>query len=572
MYVDIVPNRNSPPAVLVRESWREGKITKKRTIANISHWPMDKVLALRQLLKGETLIPAREAFAIERSIPHGHVAAILGTVKKLGLDKIISAAPCRQRDLAAAMIVQRLVEPGSTLATTRLWHTSTLAAELGVADASEQDLYDALDWLLARKDRIEKRLAARHLSEGALALYDVSSSYYEGHTCTLAQFGHNRDGKKGKQIIVYGLLTDGEGRPVAVDVYPGNTGDPSTVPDQVNKLRERFGLERAVLVGDRGMLTSTKIKLLKKHPGLGWISALRGRAVRELLTGGSLQLSLFDERDIAEISSPQFAGERLVACYNPLLAAERGRKRNELVAATERKLEKIRREVARRTKTPLSRDEISKKVYRAANKFKVEKHFIIKIDDGHLEYHRNEDSIKQETALDGIYVIRTSEPAGRMSAADAVRNYKRLATVEQAFRCLKGLDVRIRPIYHRTEDHVRAHIFVCMLAYYVERHMRAALAPFLFDDEQLDTDRVTRDPVKPATPSAGAKTKKAARVTPEGLPVHSFETLIAELGTLCRNRCRAKSIPDSPAFYQDTEPTPLQEEVFKRLGLCPVSR
>ncbi len=571
MYVDIVPNRNSPPAILVRESWRVGKTTKKRTLLNISDWPMDKVLVLKLLLQGEKLVPAKDAFSIESTIPHGHVAAILGMAKKLGLPEIISPKPCPERDLVLAMIAQRLIEPCSKLATTRLWHTTTLADQLHVADADEDALYDALDWLLARKEKIEKRLAARHLEEGALVLYDVSSSYYEGHTCSLARHGHNRDGKRGKTIIVYGVLTDSEGRPVALDVYPGNTGDPSTVPDQVEKLRAGFGLERVILVGDRGMLTQTKIEHLKKYPGIGWISALRGDSVEQLFRGGHLQLSIFDNLNIAEITSPQFPGERLIACYNPFLAAERRRKRSELIAATEKPLEKIRREAASRTKTPLTRDEISRKVYRVANKFKVEKHFLLTIGDGLFEYRRDEESIERESQLDGIYIIRTSEPAAAMNTADTVRNYKRLAAVERAFRCLKGLDVRIRPIRHRTDDHVTAHIFLCMLAYYIEWHIRKTLAPLLFDDEQLDTDRLSRDPVKPAAPSPSAKAKKATHLTPEGLPVHSFDTLIEELGTLCRNRCRVKHLPDSPAFYQYTEPTTLQAEVFRRLGLCPVS-
>ena len=571
MYIDVVPNRNSPPAILVRESWREGKVTKKRTLMNISDWPEDQILAMKLLLQGEKLVPAKDAFAVERSLPHGHVAAVLGTMKKLGLDKIINSKPCRERDLVLAMIAQRLIEPCSKLAATRMWHSTSLAGQLNVADADEDELYDALDWLLARKETIEKRLASLHLKEGALVLYDVSSSYYEGHTCSLARHGHNRDGKRGKTIIVYGALTDADGRPVALDVYPGNTGDPSTVPGQVEKLRSGFGLERVVLVGDRGMLTQTKIEHLSKYPGLGWISALRGGAVSGLIRGGHLQLSLFDKLDIAEITAPQFPGERLVACYNPLLAAQRGRKREDLVAATEKLLDKIRRETHARTKTPLTRDDISRKVYRVANKHKVEKHFLLEIGDGTFTYSRNEHSIARESQLDGIFIIRTSEPAARMNAADTVRNYKRLASVERAFRCLKGLDVRIRPIRRRTGDHVTAHIFLCMLSYYVEWHMRKALAPLLFDDEQLDTDRTHRDPIKPAAPSPAAKTKKTARITAGGLPIHSFDTLMAELGTLCRNRCRVKYLPDSPAFIQDTEPTPLQAHAFRLLGVCPVN-
>lgn len=571
MYIDIVPNRNSPPAVLIRESWREGKTTKKRTVANISDWPAHKVEALRRLLRDEPQFSPKEIFSIERSAPHGHVAAVLGTIRKIGLDSIISSKPCRERDLVIAMIAERLIAPGSKLAATRSWHNTTLARELNIEDADEDALYAALDWLLERKDKIEKKLAAAHLDEGAMVFYDVSSSYYEGHTCPLAQFGHNRDGKKGKKIIVYGVLTDADGRPVAVDVYPGNTGDPSTIPDQVDKLRKRFSLERVVLVGDRGMLTQTKIDVLKRHPGLGWISALRSRAIMDLVDCGRLQMSLFDETNLARISSPDLPGERLVACFNPLLAQERRRKRQELVEATEKALAKIAAEAAARTKTPLLKDEIAHKVYRVANRHKVEKHFVLEIGDGAFRFTRNQESIEREAQLDGIYVIRTSEPVQRLSAEDAVRGYKRLANVERAFRCLKGLDVRIRPIWHRTEDHVRAHILLCTLAYYVEHHMRKALSPLLFDDEQLDAERVTRDPVKPARPSASARRKKTTRVNGGGLPVNSFDTLMEHLGTLCLNRCRARSVPDSPAFFQETDPTDLQKEAFRLLGLRPVN-
>ena len=436
-----------------------------------------------------------------------------------------------------------------------------------MADADEDDLYEAMDWLLARQGRIEKKLAARHLLEGSLVLYDVTSSYYEGRTCPLARFGHNRDRKKGTLIIVYGLLTDEVGRPVAVEVYPGNTGDPTTVPDQVEKLRKHFGLRRVVLVGDRGMLTQTQIDKLNDYPGLGWISALRSRAIRKLVNGGSLQMSLFDEKNLAEIHSPEFSDERLVACYNPLLAEERRQKREKLLSATEKGLEKIAKEVARRTKTPLDKAEIGKKVGKVINRYKVGKHFALMIDDGAFSFSRKEESIRRESDLDGIYVIRTSEPAERISAEDTVRSYKRLEQVESAIRCMKGIDLLVRPIHHRTKDHVRAHIFLCMLAYYVEYHMRKALAPLLFDDEELDEQRNRRDPVKPTKPSASAKRKKTVRLTPDGLEVHSFQTLLAELGTRSRNRCRVKSDTPGPTFYELTEVTPLQKRAFQLLGL-----
>ena len=496
MYIERVPNRNSRPAILLREGWREGKKTCKRTIANLTNWPEEKVEALQLLLKGEPMVSAKAAFVVERTVPHGHVEAVLGTIKRLALDSIISSKRCQERDLVVAMIAERLIRPCSKLATTRFWHTTTLAEELSVTDADEDDLYDSMDWLLARQGRIEKKLAARHLLEGSLVLYDVTSSYYEGRTCPLARFGHNRDRKKGKLIIVYGLLTDEAGRAVAVEVYPGNTGDPTTVPDQVEKLRKRFGLCRVVLVGDRGMLTQAQIDKLKDYPGLGWISALRSHAIRKLVNGGSLQLSIFDEKNLAEIHSPEFSDERLVVCYNPILAEERRQKRQRLLSATEKGLEKIAKEVTRRTKTPLDKVEIGKKVGKAINRYKVGKHFAVMIEDGTFSFSRKEESIRRESELDGIYVIRTSEPAERISAEDMVRNYKRLEQVETAFRCMKGIDLLVRPIHHRTEDHVRAHIFLCMLAYYVEYHMRKSLAPLLFEDEELDEMRKTRDPVK----------------------------------------------------------------------------
>ena len=567
MFIDIVPNRKSPPAILLREAWREGQKVRKRTVANLTDWPREKVETLRRLLKNEPLMAPEEAFAIEQSLPHGHVEAVLGTIRKLGLDRLISSTRCRERDLVMAMMAERLIHPCSKLATTRLWHSTTLAEELGVGDADEDDLYEAMDWLLARQEGVEKKLAARHLSEGSLVLYDVTSSYYEGRSCPLARFGHDRDGKKGRPIIVYGLLTDGSGRPVAVEVYSGDTGDPSTVADQAEKLRYRFGLSHLVLVGDRGMLTETQIEKLRVYPGLGWISALRSAAIRDLVESGSLQMSLFDQRDLAEIRSPEYPTERLVACFNPLLAEERKRKRQALLEATGKELERISKQVARRTKKPLGKDEIGKKVGKVIDRFKVGKHFTVTIEEDRFSFVRNEEKIGREEALDGIYVIRTSEPAERLSAEDAVRSYKNLTQVERAFRSLKGIDLLVRPIWHHTEDHVRAHIFLCMLAYYVEWHMRKALAPLLFDDEELDGNRKRRDPVKPAQSSESAKKKKALRLTSEGLVVQSFDTLLMELGTRCRNRCRIKSDPKGPTFHQLTEKSSLQERAFQLLGL-----
>ena len=570
MYIEIVPNRNSRPAVLLREGWREGKRVCKRTLANLSDWPAQKVTALRRVLKDEPLVSPDEAFAIERSWPHGHVEAVRETMRRIGLDTLIGAKRSRERDLVLAMIAERLIAPCSKLATTRLWHSTTLAQHLEVEDADEDELYAAMDWLLARQSRIETKLAARHLGEGQQVLYDVSSSYYEGHTCALVQFGHSRDGKRGKPIVVYGVLTDVQGRPVAVEVYPGNTGDPRTVTDQVAKLKGRFGLGRVVLVGDRGMLTQTQIEVLKTHPGIGWISALRSEKVRQLADEKHLQLSLFDKKNLAEIRSAAFPEERLIACFNPLLAEERRRKRDELLAATETRLAKISAQVARRTQTPLSAAQIGQKVGKVINRHKVGKHFAVSIADGQFRFTRRTDAIARETELDGLYVIRTSEPEQALSAQDIVRSYKNLAQVERAFRTLKGMELRIRPIHHRDEARVRAHIFLCLLAYYVEWHMRQALAPLLFDDETLPETRKRRDPVAPAKPTASATKKKIDRETEDGLPIHSFTTLMAELGTQCRHRCRLKSDPESPAFFQHTQPTPLQTRALELIRLFPV--
>ncbi len=567
MYIERVPNRNSRPALLLREAWREGKTVRKRTVANLTDWPAAKVAALRRVLRGDTPAAPQPLFTVERAVPHGHVEALLGTVRRLGLDTLLAAKRCRERDLVLALIVERLLHPCSKLATTRLWSTTTLAEELGVADATEDDVYAAMDWLEARQARIEGKLAHRHLAEGARVFYDVSSSFYEGRTCPLAQFGHDRDGKHGLPIIVYGVLTDAAGRPVAIEVYPGNTGDSTTVPAQVETLRTRFGLSRVVLVGDRGMLTETQLETLRQFPGVGWISALRGPAIRALAEQGALQLSLFDTTHLAEITVPEYPGERLIACFNPLLAEERRRTRQALLAATEHAFQQIGREVARRRKTPLTAAEIGVKIGRVRNRFKVGKHFALTIADGVFQWVRQEDAIQREAALDGLYVIRTSEPVAQLSAEDTVRTYKNLAVVERVFRCLKGIDLRVRPIYHRIEARVRAHFFLCLLAYYVEWHLRAALRPLLFEDEQLPEDRLTRDPVAPAQPSAAVRRKKAQHTTADGLPVHSFDTLLAALSTRCRTTCRVTTDLAAPRIQQLTEPTPLQARVLALLQL-----
>ena len=571
MYIETVPNRNSRPAILLRQGWREGKRVRKKTLANLTDWPSEKVEALRQVLKGRRLIAPEDAFTVERSRPHGHVEALLTVCRRLELERLIAAKRCRERDRALAMVLERLLHPASKLATTRLWHCTTLAEELGVGDDDEDDLYEAMDWLLERQERIEQRLAKRHLHEGEPVFADVSSSYYEGRTCPLMRFGYNRDRKRGKTQLVYAVLSAPAGCPVAVQAYPGNTADPNTVPDQVVKLKERFGLQRVVLVGDRGLLTQVQIEHLKRHRGLGWVSALKSLQVRALVEQHALQLSLFDEQNLAEIVSPDYPGERLVACYNPLLAEERSRKREELLAATQAGLERVAREAARRTRKRFGAAELGRKVGRVLGRHKMGKHFDWEVENGRLRYRRSAERIEAEARLDGIYVLRTSEPAARLSAQDTVRTYKGLADVERWFRSLKGLEVRVRPIRHREERRVRAHLFVCLLAGYVEWHLRRAVAPLLFDDETLEAARRTRDPVAAAKPTPRAREKKARRRTDDGLALHSLDTLLAELATRCRNTCRVLSDPAAPAFSLLTEPTQTQRRVAELIEMFPVS-
>ncbi|HEX8893867.1 MAG TPA: IS1634 family transposase, partial [Terriglobales bacterium] len=547
----------------------------KRTLANLSDWPAEKVESLRRVLRNERLVSPEDLFATRKTLPHGHVQAILEMIGKLELDRLISAQRCRERDSVVAMIVQRLIAPCSKLATTREWHTTTLAEELGVAEATEDDLYEAMDWLLARQERIEKKLAARHLREGGLVLYDVSSSFYEGRTCPLAQFGHDRDGKNGLPIIVYGVMTNGEGCPVAVSVYAGNTGDPTTVGDQIEKLREKFGLQRVVMVGDRGMLTQPQINKLKQHPGLGWITALTSTAIRELVEQGALQLSLLDQKNLAEINAPGYPGERLMVCHNPVLEEQRRRKRQALLEATEKSLEKISKEVARRKKKLFTAAEIGVKVGKVLGRYKMGKHFACKMGEGSFSWSRRVESIAQEEKLDGIYVLRTSESQEQLSAEDTVRSYKSLAEVERAFRCLKGIDLLVRPIRHRTEDRVPAHIFLCVLAYYVEWHLRRAWAPLLFEDEQRWQDRKRRDPVLPAQPSASAQRKKRSHETADGLPVYNFEDLLKELASRSRVTYALKSdkAEETPktTFQQVPDPTPVQARAYELLRMFPVT-
>ncbi len=571
MYIETVPNRNSPPAILLREGWREGKKTVKRTLANLSDWPQAQIESLRRVLRGETLVSPQDLLTTTHTSPHGHVEAILAMLRQLDLPAVIASKRCRERDLVVAMIIQRLIDPCSKLATTRAWHSTTLAEELGVADATEDELYGAMDWLWARQERIEKKLAARHLREGGLVLYDVTSSSYEGRTCPLAHFGQNRDGDKQLPIIVYGVMTDGEGRPLAVEVYPGNTGDPTTVSDQVEKLRQRFALERVVLVGDRGMLTLPQIAKLREHPGMGWITALTSGAIRTLVEKGALQLSLLDQKNLAEITSPDYPGERLVVCHNPLLEEERARKRQALLEATEKSLTKIAKEVARRKKKLLTAAEMGLKVGKVLGRYKVGKHFDYRIGEGSFTWSRRQEAIDQEAQLDGIYVLRTSEPVERLSTEDTVRSYKSLAEVERAFRCLKGLDLLVRPIRHRTEDRVPAHIFLCLLAYYVEWHLRRAWAPLLFEDEQRREERKRRDPILPAQPSDSAKAKKCSQQTAEGLPVQSFPTLLAQLASRARVTYQLQSGDAQVTCQQVPTPTPLQARAYELIRAFPVT-
>src|SRR3954467_751287 len=552
---------------LLRRSIRKGKTVTHETLGNLSHLPDHLIDLIRRSLKGEAFVPAADAVRITRSLPHGHVEAVLKMIKELGFDDLIASEPSRRRNLVVAMIVERLVFPSSKLANTRHWRDTTLAEALDLADATEDQLYDAMDWLLDRQSAIENKLAKRHLSDGAMVLYDVTSSYYEGKTCPLARFGHDRDGKTGLPIIVSGTLTDADGRPIAVTVYPGNTGDPKTVPDQVEALTKRFGLSRVVLVGDRGMLTRTQIDVLKKHPGLGWISALRSGSIRRLLADGHLSRDDLEAERLAEITSPEFPGERLVACYNPQLAEQRRQKRQDLLAATQAELEALAASVARpadRTETAAA---IGVRAGKIINHYKMAKHFTLTIRDGHLGWARKEDAIKNEELLDGLYVIRTSEPTERLTAADGVRSYKRLALVEQAFRSLKGIDLLVRPIHHRTADRVRAHILLCLLAYYVEWHLRQAWEPLLFEDEGLTEDRPRRDPVAPAKSSESAKLKKKTHTTTGGLPVQSFRTLMAHLGTRCRNRCVMTADPNRSRFDQVTEADALQVEALRLIKM-----
>jgi hypothetical protein len=573
MYIESVPNRGSPPAILLRESYRDGGKVKKRTLLNLSDWPRERIAGFKMLLKGGTVIPQdQNSITIIRSLPHGHVTAALGTARKIGLDRLLGPDGNRCRDLILALVVNRILDPGSKLAAARALSpdtaTSSLGQQLGLGVVGEDELYSALDWLAVRQPTIEAALAKRHFTGGTLVLYDVSSSYLEGRCCSLAQFGYSRDGKRGKLQIVYGLLCATDGCPVAIEVFAGSTADPATLTSQVTKLRQRFGLDHVVLVGDRGMITQARITEDLKAAGLDWITALRAPAIKALRDAGALQMSLFDERDMAAITAPDFPGERLIVCRNRGLGAERARKREDLLLATERDLARIAAAVARKSQPLRGQAEIGIAVGAVIDQHKMAKHFALAITDTCFTFTRKADEITAEAALDGIYIVRTSLPATALDDTATVRNYKSLSLVERAFRCLKTVDLQIRPVYHWLADRVRAHVFLCMLAYYLEWHMRQRLAPMLYDDTEKDAAEALRaSVVAKAERSASAITKQTTGRTEDGLPVHSFRTLLADLATLTRNTL-VTALDPQHTLTRTARPTPLQQKAQDLLGLA----
>ena len=553
---------------LLRRSYREGGSVKNETLGNLSHLPEALVEIIRRSLLGETFVPLAQTFEIARSRAHGHVQAVATAMQRLDFASLIAAKACRERDLVLAMVAARIVAPHTKLATTRWWHTTTLAEDLGVADASEDELYAAMDWLLPRQDRIQKKLAARHLRAGGLMLYDLSSSYFEGSTCPLAKRGYSRDGKPGTLQVNYGLLTDARGCPVAVSVHEGNTADSQTFMPEVQRLRQSFGIERMVMVGDRGMIAQKAIDAMREADGIGWITALKSASIRVLIEQRQLQLGLFDERNLLEFSAPDYPGERLVACRNPQLAKLRAHKRVDLLAATEKNLEKIKARVDAAKLT--GQAAIGVQVGKSVNQYKVAKHFELTIGEAAFSFQRKHDSIAAEAALDGVYIIRTSVPAAQMDAADCVRNYKALTNVERAFRSLKTIDLKVRPIHHRLADRVRAHIFLCLLAYYVEWHLREAWRELMFADTDQQA-KTTRDPVAPAKRSHAALAKVASKRLNDDTPAHSFATLLTELGTIVRNTCRTPQAgPDAPTFDVTTIPNPTQKRALELLQQIPL--
>ena len=563
MYIATIPNRNSPPAILLREGYRENGKVRNRTIANLSKWPPEKIEALRLVLKGHQVAPVDALYKTVSSRAHGHVKAVLTAMEKLGIKKLLASRTSRERDIIYAVIAWRVIKPASKLAMQREWRDSTLPEMVGLSDSvSEDDIYAAMDWLLDGQDRIEKKLAARHLTDGGLMLYDLSSSYFEGTTCPLAALGYNRDKKKGKLQVNYGLMTNGSGCPVGVSVFPGNVGDPKTLIPAAKKAREDFGVSDIVLVGDRGMVSQKQIDELKEIGGIDWITALKTGAIRKLVKDGSVQLGLFDERNLFSFEHADYPGEQLVACRNPELAKLRAHKRQSLIEATMTELEKIRG-MAGKGKLK-GKDAIGVRTGKVVNKYKVAKHFELTIDDDSFDYSVNDKSVAEEAALDGIYIVRTSLPEDRMSPEDAVRNYKSLANVERAFRSMKTVDLLVRPIHHRTEERVRAHIFLCMLAYYVQWHMTQAWRPLTFADEDQEA-KTTRDPVAPAKRSDEALAKAALKTTQDDEPVHSFRSLLEHLGSLVRNHCTRDSKLDLPPLVIDSTPTDYQQKALDLL-------
>ena len=560
MHIHIVPNRGAPPTVLLRESFREGASVRKRTLANLSSLPMAQIEAIRSVLLGVEVCPVAQCFEITATRAHGHVQAVAAAMQRLGVASLIASKPCRARDLVLAMVASRILAPATKLATTRWWHTTTLAEDFSVADASEDDLYAAMDWLLTRQDAIQKKLATRHLSTGGLVLYDLSSSYFEGLTCPLAKLGYSRDGKRGTLQVNYGLLTDARGCPVAISVHDGNVSDSKTFMPEVQRLREDFGIEQMVIVGDRGMIFQGAIDAMRTTDGIDWITALKSVSIRALIEQKQLQPDLFDERNLLELSSPDYPGERLVACRNVELAKLRQHKREALLVATEVNLAKVKVRVDAAKLT--GKDKIGLQVGKVVNQYKVAKHFELNIGETAFSFVRKHESIAAEALLDGIYIIRTSVSTDKMNAAECVRSYKSLAMVERAFRSFKGVDLKVRPIHHRLEDRVRAHLFLCMLAYYVEWHMREAWRELMFaDGDQLA--KTYRDPVAPAKRSKAALEKVSSHTLDDGSAAHSWPTLLAELAAIARNTCRAPQAGDSsPTFNITTTPNPKQKRAL----------
>jgi transposase len=564
MHVDIVPNRGSRPTILLREAWREGDRVRKRTVTNLTDSvSLEQAYSLRRVLRGETLLSPEDAFEVTSSLPHGHVQAVLTAMRRLGFEKLLAARPSKERSLITALVAYRVLDPLSKLATTRAWSATTLPAELGVAAADENDVYSAMDWLVSRQERIEGKLAKRHLGEGSLVMFDLSSSYVEGEHNELAEFGYNRDGKRSKKQVNWGILTDREGRPVSMSVFPGSTGDPSTLMPQVEKLKSQYGLEKFTLVGDRGMITGKHIEFFKTQAGIEWITALKSQSLRKLVETGVIQPSLFDERNLVEVTSEDFPGERLIACYNPVLGRQRAHKRLDLLEATVVDLKRIRERVlAGRLK---DREKIALKVGEKLGRHNMAKHFTITISDTDFTFDIDRESVEREALMDGIYVMRTSLAEQEVSAEEAVRAYKGLAKIERAFRTMKSIDLRARPIHHRLADRVKAHLFICMLAYYVRWHMERAWASLTFKDEnQRDTELNDTDPVLPARKSETAERKASIRKLDTGQDAHTFTTLLQSLATITSNTCHQPNT--SITFNRVTSPNPAQQKALDLLA------